>query len=110
MALYLHGLGVFNQNGSKLSIEFKEHLSLASTVQVAYSQGFDVQGLAPFQLNLQRRQKRAGEEVMTTGPGSHRCEESPAPLTQDCSCSTAHKAVHSTWELYGRATVGPGAE
>lgn len=53
--LYLHCLGVLNQNGPKLPIEFKENLPLASPVQITHCQGFDVQCLAPFQFHLQKR-------------------------------------------------------
>lgn len=69
-----------------------------------------MQGLAPFQLNLQRRQETAGEDIMTKGPGSHfsRVQKAQHLVTQGHFCYTAHKAVTSIWELCGMATVGLG--
>lgn len=95
MALYLHGLGVFNQNGSKLPIEFKEHLPLARTVQVADSQGFDVQGLAPFQLNLEKTDSWGGCHDRGPWIPFLACEESPASGHKGHFCCAAHKAVNT---------------
>lgn len=90
---YLHGLSVLDQNGPQLSIELKENLPLASTVQVAYGQGFDVQRLAPLQLHLESRRgsselgwRRACGGGQPTDPGpQHLTCKSLTSRSQMCS-------------------------
>lgn len=69
---YLHGLGILDQDGPQLPIELKEDLPLASPVQVAHGQGFDVQRLAPLQLHLQEGCADSGLEAKVG-------EQSPSP-------------------------------
>lgn len=60
-SMYLHSHRVFDQHGSQLPVHLKEDFPLAVLVQVAQSQGLDVQGLPPLQLHLQ--QTHAGSDT-----------------------------------------------
>lgn len=50
--LHLHGHCILDQDRSERSIQLKEHLPLASLVEISQGEGFDVEGLPSLQLHL----------------------------------------------------------
>lgn len=50
--LHLHGHCILDQDRSESSIQLKEHLPLASLVEISQGEGFDVEGLPSLQLHL----------------------------------------------------------